>query len=176
MTQPIIRQTEKPKTSFRSGERRTYGWSDGPTWHGRGKAKKFPQGDGNLLEITSRRTAFHSCWCSSLPLPAPFFYDSWSENGWVNATPNFFQGIAARSCTSPAPPSFPLYIGRIAIILLCLYVASAIFSFIQGYIMSGIAMKVTYMFRKNIAEKIKRMPLQILRYKNPRRSPESGYQ
>jgi len=52
------------------------------------------------------------------------------------------------------------YIGRIAFILLGLYVLSSIFSFAQGYLMSGIAMKVTYTFRKNIVEKIKRMPLK----------------
>jgi ATP-binding cassette subfamily B protein len=77
-----------------------------------------------------------------------------------NATTKLFQGIAAKVMHVPGATVDFHYIGRIAIILLCLYVASAIFSFIQGYIMSGIAMKVTYMFRKNIAEKIKRMPLK----------------
>jgi len=77
-----------------------------------------------------------------------------------NATTKLFQGIAAKVMHVPGATVDFYYIGRIAIILLCLYVASAIFSFIQGYIMSGIAMKVTYNFRKNIAEKIKRMPLK----------------
>jgi ATP-binding cassette subfamily B protein len=77
-----------------------------------------------------------------------------------NATTKLFQGIVAKVMHVPGATVDFHYIGRIAIILLCLYVASAIFSFIQGYIMSGIAMKVTYNFRKNIAEKIKRMPLK----------------
>jgi ATP-binding cassette, subfamily B, multidrug efflux pump len=77
-----------------------------------------------------------------------------------NATTKLFQGIVAKVMHVPGATVDFHYIGRIAIILLCLYVASAIFSFLQGYIMSGIAMKVTYNFRKNIAEKIKRMPLK----------------
>jgi ATP-binding cassette subfamily B protein len=77
-----------------------------------------------------------------------------------NATTKLFQGIVAKVMHVPGASVDFHYIGRIAIILLGLYVLSAIFSFIQGYIMSGIAMKVTYNFRKNIAEKIKRMPLK----------------
>jgi ATP-binding cassette subfamily B protein len=51
-------------------------------------------------------------------------------------------------------------IGRICLELVGLYVLSFIFSYLQGYIMSGIAMKITYMFRRNISEKIKRLPLK----------------
>jgi ATP-binding cassette subfamily B protein len=77
-----------------------------------------------------------------------------------NATTKLFQGIVAKVAHVPGATVDFTYIGRIAIILLGLYVLSSIFSFIQGYLMSGIAMKVTYTFRKNIVEKIKRMPLK----------------
>jgi ATP-binding cassette subfamily B protein len=77
-----------------------------------------------------------------------------------NATTKLFQGIVAKVAHVPGATVDFTYIGRIAIILLGLYVLSTIFSFLQGYIMSGIAMKVTYMFRKNIVTKIKRMPLK----------------
>ena len=77
-----------------------------------------------------------------------------------NATTKLFQGIVAKVAHVPGAAVDFTYIGRIAFILLGLYVLSSIFSFIQGYIMSGIAMKVTYTFRKNIVEKIKRMPLK----------------
>ena len=50
-------------------------------------------------------------------------------------------------------------LGRILIGLLCLYLASAVFSFIQGYIMTGISQKITYRMRKDISEKIHRMPM-----------------
>lgn len=52
------------------------------------------------------------------------------------------------------------YIGTIIIILTGLYLISALFSYIQGYIMSNVSMKVSYDFRKNISEKINRMPLK----------------
>jgi ATP-binding cassette subfamily B protein len=77
-----------------------------------------------------------------------------------NATTKLFEGIVAKAMHVPGAAIDFTYIGQIAIILLGLYLLSAIFNYIQGYIMSGIAMKVTYMFRKNIAEKIKRMPLR----------------
>lgn len=52
------------------------------------------------------------------------------------------------------------YIGRIIILLIALYLISSLFSYIQGYIMSNVSMKVSYNFRKNISEKINRMPLK----------------
>jgi ATP-binding cassette subfamily B multidrug efflux pump len=52
------------------------------------------------------------------------------------------------------------YIGRIIIILTVLYLISSFFSYIQGYIMSNVSMKVSYKLRKDIAEKINRMPLK----------------
>ncbi len=50
-------------------------------------------------------------------------------------------------------------IGRILIFLLGLYLISAAFSFIQGFIMTGITQKLTYKFRKELSEKIDRMPM-----------------
>ena len=50
-------------------------------------------------------------------------------------------------------------IGHIMLILLALYIASALFSFIQGYIMTGISQKLTYRLRKEISEKINRLPM-----------------
>ncbi len=50
-------------------------------------------------------------------------------------------------------------IAHILIFLMCLYVTSAIFSFIQGYIMTGVSQKLTYRLRKEISEKINHMPM-----------------
>ena len=50
-------------------------------------------------------------------------------------------------------------IAHILIFLMCLYVTSAIFSFIQGYIMTGVSQKLTYRLRKECSEKINRMPM-----------------
>ena len=52
------------------------------------------------------------------------------------------------------------YIGQILLITLGLYVLSAVLSFVQGYIMTGITQKICYRMRKEIAEKINRMPMK----------------
>ena len=57
-------------------------------------------------------------------------------------------------------------IKNIIIILLTLYVISAVFSYGQGYIMSKVSMKITYNLRKEISEKINRLPLSYFDKKN----------
>ncbi|MCJ7604542.1 MAG: ABC transporter ATP-binding protein/permease [Dehalococcoidales bacterium] len=52
------------------------------------------------------------------------------------------------------------YIGNIVIMLAILYLISAACTYVQGFIMTGISMKITFQFRKNIAEKIDRLPLK----------------
>ena len=51
-------------------------------------------------------------------------------------------------------------IGKILIFVLALYLGSAIFSFIQGWIMTAVTQKVCYRMRKEISEKINRMPMK----------------
>ncbi|MBP1559908.1 MAG: ABC transporter ATP-binding protein [Oscillospiraceae bacterium] len=51
-------------------------------------------------------------------------------------------------------------IGRIILILLGMYLISALFGFIQGWIMTGISQKMTYRMRKQLSEKIHRIPMK----------------
>ena len=51
-------------------------------------------------------------------------------------------------------------IAQILLFTLGLYVCSSIFSFIQGFIMTGISNDVTYGLRKDISKKINRLPLK----------------
>lgn len=51
-------------------------------------------------------------------------------------------------------------IGKILLITLALYVTSVAFSFIQGWIMTGITQKLAYRMRREISEKIDRMPMK----------------
>src|SRR5689334_10816257 len=74
------------------------------------------------------------------------------------ATTKLFEGVVAQ-ISGTGSIDF-VYIGNIIVLLAVLYVTSAIFSYVQGWIMSGISMKVTYRFRRDIAEKINRMPLK----------------
>ncbi len=48
---------------------------------------------------------------------------------------------------------------RILLTLMILYITSAVFSFVQGLFMTGISQKVTYKLRKDISEKIHRIPM-----------------
>ena len=51
-------------------------------------------------------------------------------------------------------------IGKILLITLALYVTSVAFSFIQGWIMTGITQKLAYRMRREISKKIDRMPMK----------------
>lgn len=52
------------------------------------------------------------------------------------------------------------YIAKILLITLGLYAVSTVFHFIQGWIMTGITQKTCYRMRKEISEKINRMPMK----------------
>lgn len=74
------------------------------------------------------------------------------------ATTKLFEGVVAKfSGTGSIDMN---YIGWILIQLVGLYLLSAIFGYIQGWLMTGVSMKVSYKFRKDISEKINRMPLK----------------
>jgi ATP-binding cassette subfamily B protein len=75
------------------------------------------------------------------------------------ATTKLFEGVVGLM-TGNGPGIDFVYIGKICLLLVGLYLLASTFSYIQGWIMAGIAMKVTYSFRKDISEKINRMPLK----------------
>lgn len=50
-------------------------------------------------------------------------------------------------------------LSKILLTLIILYAVSTLLSFIQGWIMTGISQKVSYKFRRDISEKIHRMPM-----------------
>lgn len=74
-----------------------------------------------------------------------------------NATTELFNGLVSK-VNGGAGINFDK-IAEILIFLLCLYIVSAIFSYIQGFVMSYITQKTTYKMRKDINEKIDRLPM-----------------
>lgn len=73
------------------------------------------------------------------------------------ATTELFNGLVAKIQGTGS-----IDFGKITTILaglMCLYAASALFSFIQGYVMSGISNDVSYSLRREISQKMNRMPL-----------------
>jgi ATP-binding cassette, subfamily B, multidrug efflux pump len=75
-----------------------------------------------------------------------------------NATTEIFEGLV-RKINGVGGIDFDK-ITSILVMLLGLYLLSACFSFVQGFIMTGIANNVTYTLRKDISKKINRMPLK----------------
>jgi len=75
-----------------------------------------------------------------------------------NATTMLFNGVMAQ-IAGTGSVDFTA-IGNILVEVLLLYAFSALLSYGQGWIMSSVAMNITYRFRKDIAEKINRMPLR----------------
>ena len=77
-----------------------------------------------------------------------------------NATTEIYSGIMGKILgTNSAGINF-IAIGKILLVLLVLYLLSAGFSYIQSYIVAGIVQKMSYSFRKQISEKMNRMPLK----------------
>ncbi|MDP4172049.1 MAG: ABC transporter ATP-binding protein, partial [Bacillota bacterium] len=72
------------------------------------------------------------------------------------ATTKLFEG-AMKKIAGTGTIDFD-YIGKIIVLLIGLYLLSSIFGYVQGWIMSNISMKVSYRLRKEISEKINRMP------------------
>lgn len=74
------------------------------------------------------------------------------------ATTKLFEGVVAKIAGTGGIDLNQ--IGWILIKLVALYLLSALFGYVQGWLMTDVSMKVSYKFRKDISEKINRMPLK----------------
>ena len=73
------------------------------------------------------------------------------------ATTKLFEGVIAM-LTGTGGIDFTA-IAQILIFLACLYVLSAALSYLQGWVMTGVSTKISYSMRRDISQKINRMPL-----------------
>ncbi|AOR24356.1 ABC transporter ATP-binding protein [Clostridium taeniosporum] len=76
-----------------------------------------------------------------------------------NATTELFEGFMRKISGGPGIDFDK--IAKILGILICLYIVSAVFSFIQGILMTNVSQKLTYRLRKELSEKIHRMPMKF---------------
>lgn len=74
------------------------------------------------------------------------------------ATTELFNGLVAK-VSGTGEIDFGK-IGRILLFLICVYAFSALCSFVQGWIMTGVTQKVCFRFREDISSKINRMPMK----------------
>ncbi|MBM4429455.1 MAG: ABC transporter ATP-binding protein, partial [Chloroflexi bacterium] len=75
------------------------------------------------------------------------------------ATTRLFEGVLGQITGSGTGIDFA-YIGRILLTVLALYLTSSLFALMQGWIMSHVAHDITYRFRRDIADKVNRLPFR----------------
>jgi ATP-binding cassette subfamily B protein len=82
-----------------------------------------------------------------------------------NATTKLFDGLMSKyiayGLKKPMPSIDFAYIGNIILLLVFLYIISAIFSYIQQYQMAGVAQKTVFDMRSDLNEKLSRLPLKF---------------
>ncbi|MGF6949617.1 ATP-binding cassette subfamily B multidrug efflux pump [Neobacillus sp. B4I6] len=76
------------------------------------------------------------------------------------STTKLFEGLMMKLRGVPGAKIDFEYIGQIIILLIGLYILSAIFAYLQQYIMAGVAQKTVYNLRKEVEEKLNRLPLK----------------
>jgi ATP-binding cassette, subfamily B, multidrug efflux pump len=120
------------------------------------KARDFRRTMLRLVAYTGRyRAAIIASWLIALASTA---FSIAGPKILGQATTKLFEGAMARISGSGGIDF--AYIGRIILVTVGLYLASALFAYVQGWLMSGIAVKISYRFRKDISEKTDRMPLK----------------
>ncbi|MEJ8547290.1 ABC transporter ATP-binding protein [Brevibacillus borstelensis] len=77
-----------------------------------------------------------------------------------NATTKLFEGFMAKVNGVPGAAIDFAYVWQIIMVLIGLYIASSAFAYIQQYLMAGVAQKTVYTLRKEVDEKLARLPLK----------------
>ncbi|MFO2548306.1 ABC transporter ATP-binding protein [Alicyclobacillus cycloheptanicus] len=78
-----------------------------------------------------------------------------------NATTDIFQGVMERLHGVPGGGVDFAKIWHIVGVLVGLYLLSSMFSYLQQYIMAGVAQRTVYALRKQVNEKLTRLPLEF---------------
>jgi ATP-binding cassette subfamily B protein len=76
------------------------------------------------------------------------------------ATTKLFEGIMQKYQGVPGASVDFSYIAHVLLILAGLYVVSAIFIYVQQYLMAGVAQRTVYTMRKQVEDKLARLPLK----------------
>ena len=131
------------------------GHGHGRGMHGGEKAKDFKGSMAKLLRYMGRyKFRFILMFVFAV---AGTVFNIWGPKILGKATTELFSGLVAKVNGTGG-----INFEKIAMILMgvmILYLASSCFSFIQGFVMTGISNDVTYNLRKDISKKINRLPL-----------------
>lgn len=132
----------------------------GPMGHGRGmhggeKAKDFKGSMARILRYMGRyKFRFILMFFFAV---AGTIFNIWGPRVLGKATTELFSGLVAK-VNGTGGIDFEK-IGMILLSVMALYLVSSCFSFIQGFVMTGISNDVTYNLRKDISKKINRLPM-----------------
>ena len=132
----------------------------GPMGHGRGmhggeKAKDFKGSMARILRYMGRyKFRFILMFFFAV---AGTIFNIWGPKILGKATTELFSGLVAK-VNGTGGIDFEK-IGMILLSVMALYLVSSCFSFIQGFVMTGISNDVTYNLRKDISKKINRLPM-----------------
>lgn len=77
------------------------------------------------------------------------------------ATTKIFEGVMLKTRGTPGAGIDFNYIRKILITLIVLYIISSIFNYIQQYIMAGVAQKTVYDMRRDVYDKLNKLPLKF---------------
>ena len=136
------------------------GHMGGPMGHGRGmhggeKAKDFKGSMARILRYMGRyKFRFILMFFFAV---AGTIFNIWGPKILGKATTELFSGLVAK-VNGTGGIDFEK-IGMILLSVMALYLVSSCFSFIQGFVMTGISNDVTYNLRKDISKKINRLPM-----------------
>ena len=76
-------------------------------------------------------------------------------------TTRIFEGYLNRAMKAPGAGIDFRYVGSMLTTLLAMYVVSALFLYLQQYLMSGVAQKTVYALREDVEAKFSRLPLRF---------------
>lgn len=158
-------QEQSRKGPGRSGVRR--GGPGGPGGHGPGgpgmmmpaeKAKDFK----STLKRLIRYLRPHKYQLGAVLVMAILstLFSILSPKVMGKATTKLFEGIIGKMKGIPGAAIDFHYVWQIIMVLLGLYLLSSIFSYFQQYLMAGVAQKTVYDLRRDVNDKLSRLPLK----------------
>ena len=136
-----------------------HGGPMGGMMRGGEKAKDFK---GSMSKLLKRLSRYYTRFVIVLIFAiASTVFSIYGPKLLGKATNKLFEGVVAKLQQLPNAAIDFEYIGGIILLLLGLYVLSAIFSLIMGIVMSRVATDIGYEMRKDISVKINKLPLKF---------------
>jgi ATP-binding cassette, subfamily B, multidrug efflux pump len=128
----------------------------------RGGGEKAKDFKGSMKKLLKRLSRYYGRFIAVIIFAiASTVFTIYGPKLLGQATNRLFEGVVAKLQRIPDAAIDFEYIGNIILLLLALYIVSAIFSLIMGIVMSRVATDIGYEMRKDISKKINNLPLRF---------------